>query len=120
MVYEQDIEDIREMMAPHSISPYEGSDAQHDFDNSMVVKEGSKIKRSHDNYNVAGPNGEGISNDVPLKEDSKIKGCLAHCSSGSLPIILLQGTFNHRLSFLLSLFCFNFAFKIYFSAALDI
>ena len=69
MVYEQDIEDIREMMAPHSkscsISPYEGSDAQHDFDNSTVVKEGSKIKRICDNYNGVGPSGEGSSNDVP-------------------------------------------------------
>ena len=69
MVYKQDIEDIREMMASHSkscsISPYEGSDAQHDYDNSMVVKEGSKIKWSRDNYNGAGPSGEGSSNDVP-------------------------------------------------------
>ncbi|KAL0009485.1 hypothetical protein SO802_010987 [Lithocarpus litseifolius] len=71
MVYEQDIEDIREMMAPHrkscSISPYEGSEAQHDFDNSMVVKEGSKIKQSRDNYNGAGHSGEGSSNDVPKR-----------------------------------------------------
>ena len=63
------IEDIREMMASRSkscsISPYEGSDAQHDFDNSMVVKEGSKIKQIYDNYNGAGPSGEGSSNDVP-------------------------------------------------------
>ena len=63
------IEDIREMMASRSkscsISPYEGLDAQHDFDNSTVVKEGSKIKRICDNYNGAGPSGEGSSNDVP-------------------------------------------------------
>ena len=69
MVYEKDIKDIRKMMALSSkscsISPSEGSDAQHDFDNSMVVKEGSKIKRSHDNYNGARPSGEGSSNDVP-------------------------------------------------------
>ena len=44
--------------------PYKGVDvdAQHDFDNST---EGSKIEKSCDEYNGAGPSGEGSSNDVP-------------------------------------------------------
>ena len=79
MVYERDIEEMREMMAQSSnsscIVPYEGSsshaipipryhpyegvdvDAQHDFDNSMVETES--------NNDGAGPSGEGSSNDVP-------------------------------------------------------
>ena len=66
LVYEQDIEDIREMMAQSSnstcITPYEGLDVRHDLDNST---EYIKIKRSHDEYDGAGPSGEGSSNDVP-------------------------------------------------------
>ena len=53
-------------------------------------------------------------------EGSSNEGCLAHCSSGSLPINLLLGTCDHHLSFLQVFFVFNFAFKIYFSVALDI
>ncbi|XP_075650572.1 uncharacterized protein LOC142621148 [Castanea sativa] len=84
MVYEPDIEELREMMAQSSnsscIVPYEGSrshaipipryhpykdvdvDAQRDFDNST---EGSKIEKSRDEYDGAGPSGDGSSYDVP-------------------------------------------------------
>ena len=53
LVYEEDIEDIREMMAQCSnnsciIPCYDGVDAQHDFDNPTVETEGKTIKRSHD------------------------------------------------------------------------
>ena len=66
LVYEQDIEDIREMMAQSNnsicITPCEGLDVHHDFDNSV---EGIKIKRSRDEYDGVGPSGEGSPNDVP-------------------------------------------------------
>uniref|UniRef100_A0A2N9HDJ7 TIR domain-containing protein n=1 Tax=Fagus sylvatica TaxID=28930 RepID=A0A2N9HDJ7_FAGSY len=59
LVYKEDIEDIREMMPQCSnnscIPPYDGLDAQHDFDNPTLV---TKIKRSHDDVNGAGPSGE--------------------------------------------------------------
>ncbi|KAK4570852.1 hypothetical protein RGQ29_029635 [Quercus rubra] len=53
LLYEQDIEDIREMISTHDC---------HDFDNST---EGIKMKRSRDEYEGAGASGEGSSNDVP-------------------------------------------------------
>ncbi|KAM4075822.1 hypothetical protein ACJW30_12G017900 [Castanea mollissima] len=53
LLYEQDIEDIREMISAHDC---------HDFDNST---EGIKMKRSRDEYEGAGASGEGSSNDVP-------------------------------------------------------
>ena len=53
LLFEQDIEDIREMISAHDC---------HDFDNST---EGIKIKRSRDEYERAGASGEGSSNDVP-------------------------------------------------------
>nr|POF00248.1 tmv resistance protein n [Quercus suber] len=67
MVYKQDLEDIREMISAQSsnsvcITPYEGLDVHNDFHNST---EGIKMKRSRDEYEGAGPSGEGSSNDVP-------------------------------------------------------
>ena len=53
LLFEQDIEDIREMISAHDC---------HDFDNST---EGIKIKRSRDEYERAGASGEGSFNDVP-------------------------------------------------------
>ena len=53
LLYEQDIEDIKEMISAHDC---------HDFNNST---EGIKIKRSHDEYERAGASGKGSSNDVP-------------------------------------------------------
>ncbi|XP_065630201.1 uncharacterized protein LOC112031960 [Quercus suber] len=67
IVYEQDINGIKEMISAQSsnstcITPYEGLDVRHDFDNST---EGINLKRSRDEYDGAGPSGEGCSNDVP-------------------------------------------------------
>ncbi|XP_075648911.1 disease resistance protein Roq1-like isoform X2 [Castanea sativa] len=64
VVYEQDWEDIREMLSAQSsnstcITPYEGLDVHH---NST---EGIKLKLSRDEYEGAGASGEGSSNDVP-------------------------------------------------------
>ena len=64
LVYEQDMEDIREMLSAQSsnntcITPYEGLDVHH---NST---EGIKLKLSRDEYEGAGSSGEGSSNDVP-------------------------------------------------------
>ena len=62
--YEQDMEDIREMLSTQSSNntcntPYKGLDVHH---NST---EGIKLKRSCDEYEGAGASGEGSSNDVP-------------------------------------------------------
>ncbi|XP_030937948.1 TMV resistance protein N-like isoform X2 [Quercus lobata] len=66
LVYEKDLEDIREMMAQSSnntcSTPYQGLDVGLDFENAT---EGIKMKRSRDEYDGAGPSGEGSSNDVP-------------------------------------------------------
>ncbi|GMY07828.1 TMV resistance protein N-like [Fagus crenata] len=69
MVYKKDIEDLNRITAQCSnniITPYDGIDVlHHNFDNSTVVAEGNKIKSSRDDYDGAGPSGEGSSNDVP-------------------------------------------------------
>ena len=66
LVYEQDMEDIREMISTQSsnstcVTSYEGFDVHHNFNSTK----GIKLKRSHDEYDGTGPIGEGISNDVP-------------------------------------------------------
>ena len=69
MVYKKDIEDLNRIMAQcsnNNITPYDGIDVlHHNFDNLAVATEGNKIKRSRDEYDGAGPSGEGSSNDVP-------------------------------------------------------
>ena len=69
MVYKKDIEDLNQIMAQcsnNNITPYDGINVlHHNFDNSTVATEGNKIKPSRDDYDGAGPNGEGSSNDVP-------------------------------------------------------
>jgi hypothetical protein len=69
MVYKKDIEDLNRITAQcsnNNITPYDGIDVlHHNFDNSTVAAEGNKIKRSRDDYDGAGPSGEGSSNDIP-------------------------------------------------------
>ncbi|XP_030934476.1 disease resistance-like protein DSC1 [Quercus lobata] len=69
MIYKKDIEDLDKTMVQYSnssITPYDGMDVvHHNFDHSPVVVECHKVKRSRDDYNGAGPNGEGSSNDIP-------------------------------------------------------
>jgi hypothetical protein len=69
MLYKKDIEDLNRITAQSSnnnITPYDGIDVlHHNFNNSVVAAEGNKIKRSRDDYDGAGPSGEGRSNDVP-------------------------------------------------------
>ena len=60
MVSEQDMEDIRGLAQPNNsscITSYEVIDAQHDLDNLMLVTKGTKIMRSHDECDEAGPSG---------------------------------------------------------------
>ena len=60
MVYEQDMEDIRGLAQPNNsncITSYEVIDAQHDLDNLMLVTKVTKIMRSHDECDEAGPSG---------------------------------------------------------------
>ena len=68
MVYKKDIEELNRTMAQSSntsIIPYKDLDfLHHNFDNSAVVVEG-KAKRIREDYDGAGPSGEGSSNDVP-------------------------------------------------------
>ena len=69
MVYKKDLEDLNQTMAQSSninIIPYEDLGVFHrNFDNSTVVGEGSIAKRSREDYDGAGPSGEGSSNDMP-------------------------------------------------------
>nr|XP_023920217.1 TMV resistance protein N-like [Quercus suber] len=69
MVYKKDIEDLNQTMAQTSdnnIIPHEGLDVlHHNFDNLAVVVEGNKAKKTHDEYDRAGPSGEGSSKNIP-------------------------------------------------------
>ena len=69
MVYKKDIEDLNQTMAQSSnidIIPYEDLGVLHlNFDNLAVVGEGNIAKRTRDDYDGAGPSGEGSSNDMP-------------------------------------------------------
>ena len=69
MIYKKDIEDLDRKMfqsGNSSITPYDGMDVlHHNLDNSSVVVECHKVKRSHDDYNEARPSKEGSSNDIP-------------------------------------------------------
>ena len=52
------MEDIRGLAQPSNsscVKSYEVIDAQLDLDNSMLVTEGTKIMRSHDECDEAGP-----------------------------------------------------------------
>ena len=65
MVYKKDIEDLNQTMAQSSninIIPYEDLGVlQHNFN----IGEGNMAKRTRDDYDGAGPSGEGSSNDMP-------------------------------------------------------
>nr|POE89229.1 hypothetical protein CFP56_77105 [Quercus suber] len=69
MVNKRDAEDFNRFMAQRSnsgMTPYEGINVLEDsFCNSAVVAEGNKAKQSRDDYDGAGPSGEGSSNDIP-------------------------------------------------------
>ena len=83
MVYKKDMADLNRTMAQctnNSIIPYQGLDVlHHNFDNSVIVEEGNKVKRSRDDYDGAGPSREGSSNDVPHpKRIERVPEFLAH------------------------------------------
>ena len=69
IVYKKDIEGLNRTTTQCSndnITPYEGLDVlHHNFNNSAVVAEVNKVKRSRDDYDGARASGEGSSNDVP-------------------------------------------------------
>ena len=69
MVCKKDIEDLNQTMAQSSntsIIPYKDLGVlHHNFDNSVVVAEGNKAKRTRDDYDGVGPSGDGSSNDLP-------------------------------------------------------
>nr|XP_023891876.1 disease resistance protein TAO1-like [Quercus suber] len=69
MVCKKDMEDLKQTMARSrniNIIPYENlSILHHNFNNSVVVGEGNIAKRTCDDYDGAGPNGEGSSSDMP-------------------------------------------------------
>ena len=129
LVHKQDIEDIREMMAQSNnsicITPYEGLDVHHDFDNSV---EGIKIKRSRDEYKGAGPSGEGSPNDVPHSKRIQ-RECMAYgysdCKNsyeGGLGLVshrYIDSAASYR-AYICSLFFFPILFsKFTLSAALN-
>uniref|UniRef100_A0A2N9G7Q2 C-JID domain-containing protein n=1 Tax=Fagus sylvatica TaxID=28930 RepID=A0A2N9G7Q2_FAGSY len=84
VVYKKDIEGLnrtRAQCSNYSITPYEGLDVLHpNFNNSTVLPEVNEVKRSRDDYDGAGPSGEGSSNGVPHQKcilrltDSMIHG----------------------------------------------
>ena len=69
LVYEQDIEDLKQMARCNncSITPYED-----DLDNSA---EDTKVKRSRDEFDGdgAGPSGQGTSNDTDIPDPKRIQ-----------------------------------------------
>nr|XP_023925283.1 disease resistance-like protein DSC1 [Quercus suber] len=69
LVYKKDIEELNRTMAQSSntnITPYENLDfLYHNFDNLVVVAEDNKAKQICDNFDGAGPSGEGSCNDMP-------------------------------------------------------
>ncbi|XP_030957128.1 disease resistance-like protein DSC1 isoform X1 [Quercus lobata] len=69
VIYKKDIEDLDQTMVQcsnSSITPYGDLDVfHHNFNNSAMVVECHKVKRSHDDCDGAGASGEGSSNDIP-------------------------------------------------------
>ena len=69
MVYKKDIEDLNQTMSQSSstnIIPYEDLGVlYHNSDNLMVVGDGNIAKQTREDYDGAGPSGEGSSNDMP-------------------------------------------------------
>ena len=52
---------------------YDGMDVvHHNFDHSSVVVECHKVKRSHDDYNGAGPSGEGSSKRIKRHTETNV------------------------------------------------
>ncbi|XP_050261973.1 disease resistance protein RUN1-like [Quercus robur] len=76
MIYKKDIEDLDRTMVQYSnssIAPYDGMDVlHHNFDHSSVVVECHKVKRSHDDYNGAGPSGEGSSKRIKRHTETNV------------------------------------------------
>ena len=69
LVYKKDIDDLNQTMSQSSntsIIPYEDLGVLHHIsNNSMVVRDGNIAKRTCDDYDGAGPSGEGSSDDIP-------------------------------------------------------
>ncbi|KAF3967643.1 hypothetical protein CMV_008371 [Castanea mollissima] len=87
LVYEQDLEDIREMLSAQSsnntcITPYEGLDVHHNSTEEI------KLKRSRDEYEGAGASGEGSSND---DSNEVSHSSLSHSSSAAPEVVASSG-----------------------------
>ena len=97
LLYEQDIEDIREMIQAQSsnstcITPYEDLDAHHNFDNST---KGIKLKQSRDEYEGPGASGEASSNDGPhLKKIERSR--IYELTITLIARILMKGLVSHH------------------------
>ena len=74
------------------VTPYKGLDVHHNFDNSI---EGIKLKRSRDEYEVAGPSGEGSSNDVPHSKRIE-RQRMYELMVTLIARILMKGLVSHR------------------------
>ncbi|XP_030934592.1 TMV resistance protein N-like [Quercus lobata] len=100
MIHKKDREDLDRTMVQYSnnsITPYDGMDVvHHNFDHSSVVVECHKVKRSRDDYNGAGPSGEGSSKRIKRhtetngnsdsEESSEYKDCdeeLSNCEESN-------------------------------------
>ncbi|KAM3733208.1 hypothetical protein ACB098_11G118000 [Castanea mollissima] len=86
MVYKKDIEDLNQTVAQSSsttIIPYEDLGVlHHNFDNSEVLAECNKANQTHDDYDGAGPSGEGSLNELPHSQrNERFIEFLAHGDS---------------------------------------
>uniref|UniRef100_A0A2N9IVU2 Uncharacterized protein n=1 Tax=Fagus sylvatica TaxID=28930 RepID=A0A2N9IVU2_FAGSY len=82
----------------NNITPYDGIDVlHHNFDNSAVAAEGNKIKRSRDDYDGAGPSGEGSSNDIPNpKRIERLTESMAYGNSDSKESIEFKDCYEEQ------------------------
>ena len=101
MVYKKDIEDLNRITAKcsnNNITPHDDIDVlHHNFDNSAVAAEGNKIKRSRDEYDGAGPSGEGSSNDIPNpKRIERLTESMAYGNSDSKESIEFKDCYEEQ------------------------
>ena len=89
MIYKKDIEDIDRTWPSIATTASLLTRALmfpiiYNFDNLAVVVECHNVKRSHDDYDGVGPNGEGSTNDVLYPERTR-----------RLPIFIAHGNYGH-------------------------
>nr|POE71445.1 hypothetical protein CFP56_44790 [Quercus suber] len=82
--HQKDFNRFMSQRSNSGMTPYEGINVLEDsFCNSVVAAEGNKAKRSRDDYDGAGPSGEGSSNDIPNpKRIERLTEFMTHGNAG--------------------------------------